>query len=130
MFVRFISPQIDTSSKIEEGIFCAAYRLSDSSNITEWDREILAELMHWFDDNLPRPACFDGARTAGEYERAICWFQPTAVEHIRRARELAILLELNGEQIRLIRTRQPGRVYYEDKAQVVARPYPETFAYR
>jgi hypothetical protein len=55
----------------------------------------------------------------------VCWFKASATEHIAKVREMACILELNGVYVRVIQTRKPGYVVYEDGYQVVAEPFAE-----
>ena len=55
--------------------------------------------------------------------KAVCWFKPTAHEHIARIRELQALLEICGVGTKMLRTNRPGYAVYEDEYQVAAEPF-------
>lgn len=54
---------------------------------------------------------------------AVCWFKDTAHAHIDKMRDLAALLESCDVRTRMITTRRPGCIVYEDKHQVAAVPF-------
>ena len=121
MFIRFVSGEIDECSHVSEGLFGAVLRLHDG--LPRYEVEAIEELMGWFDSHLRSP--FDYLPDLPRYEHAICWFKPTAREHLAKAWELVAILERNDILIWTIRTPRAGRVYYEDEVQVFAHPYPE-----
>jgi hypothetical protein len=58
----------------------------------------------------------------------VCWFKPDAGECVTRAFELARLVGRHGISTRILKTRHPGYVIYEDRYQVVAVPFRDTRA--
>lgn len=121
MFIRFVSGEIDESSHVAAGLFCAAAELRWSDGLPDYEFDALVELRDWFNDNLKSPS--DYLPTRDGYERAICWFKPTAHEHLARAWELVAILERNDILIWTIKSRKAGYIHYEDDAQVFAEPY-------
>ena len=121
MFIRFVSCEIDERSCVSAGLFCAASRLRCADDLPDYEFEVLTELRSWFDVHLASP--FDYLPHAKRYERAVCWFKPTAHEHLARAWELTSLLERNDVLIWTVKSRITGYVHYEDEVQVFARPY-------
>ena len=55
----------------------------------------------------------------------MCWFKPTATEHIAKVREISCILEQHGVYVRVIKAQRPGYVIYEDEYQVVAEPFAD-----
>ena len=123
-YLRFAGPSIDWQSHVEVGIFTAAYDLRDGGTLPDYEYERLVALLDWFSEHLRRPARF--ARSMRRPWGAICWFRPTAREHLSRAHEMAALLRDHDVLIRMIKTRRVGYVVYEDEHQVVAEPYADT----
>ena len=121
MFIRFVSGEIDADSHVWAGLFGAAWTARLSNELPEYEVEALVELKDWFNTNLESP--FDHLPASYDYKRAICWFKPTAREHLARAWELTTILERNDVLIWTIRSTKTGLVYYEDDAQVLARPF-------
>jgi hypothetical protein len=93
------------------------------AGVPDYEFEALAELRDWFNAHLQSP--FDHLPLAGRFVRAVCWFKPTAREHLARARELIMILERNDVLIWTVRSPRAGYVYYEDEAQVFAEPFDD-----
>lgn len=123
MFLRFIVDEVDQSSLASAGVFVVAYRLKRERALLETDHRHLLELLNWFDENLATPTRFNRSRRAHRASRGICWFRPSAQEHIRRARELARLIDRQGLWVNMMKTGQPGFVVFEDEHQIVAEPF-------
>ena len=123
MFIRFISGEIDEDSRVSAGLFCAAFELRWADRVPPYELDLLSELRDWFDVHLESPT--DHLPEDFSYERAVCWFKPSAREHLARAWELVTILERNDVLIWTIKSRTTGRVYYEDDAQVFAVPSRE-----
>ena len=121
MFIRFVSGEIDECSHVLAGLFSAAYRLRTDHDVPDYDLDALNEVRAWFNVHLWSP--FDFLPYSEAYDRAVCWFKPTAREHLARAWELVSILERNDMFIWIVKSQQTGYVYYEDEAQVFAEPY-------
>lgn len=126
VYLRFVTSEIDPDSGVEAGVFVAAYRLYYSDRLPEYEDERLGDLIAWFRLNLRRPSRFSRSARDGGPGRAICWFRPTAREHLARIHEMVVILEDNGVLIRRIKAPKVGYVVYEDEHQVVAEPYADT----
>jgi hypothetical protein len=122
MFIRFVTANVIRQLRVEAGVFTVAYAVARESFVPEHERSRLAELLAWFDSNLRVPKRLTRSRRSCDH-RAICWFKPSAKEHISQMRELVWILENNLVFIRMIRARHPGYVVYEDEAQVAAEPF-------
>jgi hypothetical protein len=55
----------------------------------------------------------------------VCWFKPSAKEHIARTYEMCRILEQNGVYVRVFKARRPGYIVYQDEHQVVAEPFAD-----
>jgi hypothetical protein len=121
MFIRFVTSEIDERSRVSAGLFCAVYQLSWADGVPEYEYDALTELRDWFNIHLESPLAH--LPRANAYQRAICWFKPTAREHLARAWEMAVILERNDILIWTIKARRTGYVHYEDDAQVFAEPF-------
>jgi len=127
MFIRFVSGQIDEDSRVAAGLFCAIHNVGETRFMLRHDWELLQELKDWFDEHLKSPVRQLPRRY--NYELAVSWFKPTAHEHLRRAWEMAEILERNDVPIWTVKVRETGPIYYEDDAQVFALP-PRGWKYR
>ena len=123
MFIRFVSGEVDEDSRVSAGLFCAVSQLEWIDGLPQYELDLVAELERWFDSNLRSPLKY--LRRDFSSDRAICWFKPTAREHLARAWELVAILERNDVLIWTIKSRTTGQIYYEDDAQVFALPSRE-----
>jgi hypothetical protein len=76
-FIRFILGQRHEDSGIEEGFFRVAYELRDSPLVEPTHRELLADILVWFEQTLNTPDRFNRTRSKGSYRRrarGIAWF--------------------------------------------------------
>jgi hypothetical protein len=127
MYVRFVVPSLGRYTWGLLGVIQAAYDLQDAGALSYYETALFNAICEWFNRQLPTPRRFSRSRRSGAADNAVCWFKPTAVECVRKARELAKLLEARGVQTAMLRTRKPGYVVYEDRLQVVAEPFHDTF---
>ena len=123
MFLRFIVDELHQSSLAPAGVFVVAYRLRDEQTLPRIDHQDLLGLLRWFAENLDTPNRFTKSGRVGGSSRGICWFRPSAHEHIRKARELARLIDRYSIWVHTIKTRHPGYVVFEDEHQIVAEPF-------
>lgn len=124
MFIRFVSGEIDEDSLVSTGIFLAAGDLLYDPLLPDDEYYPLRELMDWFNQHLKGPYDYR-LRTPRRARRAICWFKPTAREHLSRAWQMAWILERNDVFIRTIKVERTGYVLYEDDAQILAEPFAD-----
>ncbi len=82
MFIRFVGAEIDERSQVAAGLFCAASQLRWSDDLPDYEFDALTELKDWFNVHMDSP--FDHLPRDRRYEQAICWFKPTAREHLER----------------------------------------------
>ena len=128
MYVRFVVAERDERSQEWRGIVTALYALERRGELAEHELRWFREAEAWLNAHLARPARLAGSRRPNAPERAISWLKMTAVEHVRRLRELAAILEEKAIPVQELRTERPGYVVYEDAHQVAAIPFPgETF---
>ncbi len=128
-FLRFVLPGQHPDSGARDGVFEAAYQLSQSGALPEAQQRELDDLLQWFEEHLDTPTRFNKTRSKGWYRRSpkgISWLKPTAEAHLERLRYLVAILKGNGLQVCMIKTRNPGYVVYEDDHQVVAEPFKDT----
>ena len=76
-------------------------------------------MLAWFRGNLAVPLCLK----KGRYPQAVCWFKPSAEEHIAKMWELAWVLRGQDLRVHLHKAWDPGEVVYEDEIQAAAMPY-------
>ncbi len=128
-FIRFVIGESHPDSGVQEGLFHLAYQLRDSGDVAQHEREELAELMKWFDENLPVPGRFNRSSSKGYDRRAtrgIAWYRDSADECVQRMYRVKGIFENNGCFVRTIHQERVGYVVYEDEYQVVAEPFADT----
>jgi hypothetical protein len=120
MFIRFTSGELDPDARVPVGLFNALDQLYWSDEVPEYERQALREIEDWFDENLacPETQLWDD----GLSSEAVCWFKSNALAHLSHAWKMVQILERNDVLIWTIRSQEVGLVYYEDEAQVFARP--------
>jgi hypothetical protein len=115
MFLRFVVGGDDEHHRSLTGLVTEARLLRDSGALAPHETELLEATYEWLNSNLPCPPF----SSAGWSRDAVAWFKDSAHESIKRMRELATLLETHGLPVRMLRSRNPGKVLYEDTYQVV-----------
>jgi hypothetical protein len=122
VFLRFVTAEIHRNSGVEAGVFVAAYDLYYGDRLPAYEAQRLRDILDWFNLYLKEPRRFSRSTRRSRPGCAVCWFRPTAREHLARAHEMAAILEENGLFIRRIKAPKVGYVVYEDEHQVVAEP--------
>ena len=100
-------------------MFQAVIALRDAGHLEGYEEEWLESELSWLRMHLPSPDCL---RDEGN-ERAICWFRSDATRPIEKVRGIVALLESKGVAVEMITLANPGNVIYQDKWQVVAKPW-------
>ncbi|NOU07787.1 MAG: hypothetical protein HOO99_16550 [Hyphomicrobiaceae bacterium] len=119
MYLRFQGqiPNLGTPSKL--GIFQLAFELRDRPDTPDDAVQELQKNLGWLKMHLKSPKVL---REEGN-ERAISWFKSGAKEPLKRIWSIKTILEDFGYRIEFIKTKDPGRIIYEDGWQVVAKPH-------
>ena len=120
MFIRFASGELDPDARVPAGLFHALYLLQWSDEVPKYELDAVRQIENWFDENLT--SIPDYVTDYWRSYEAICWFKSNASHHLSRAWEMAEILERNDVLVWTIRSREVGDIYYEDDAQVFARP--------
>jgi hypothetical protein len=128
-FLRFLVREKDPVSHQAKGLFRVAYELRDAARLGRAGDGFDA-LSDWFTDHLRIPGRFSRYQKPNSPQAGICWFKDTARTHLACMRALAALVESCGVPVYQVHTRKPGYVLYEDRHQVVAVPFRDTWARR
>ena len=114
MFVRFVVGSDGEHHRELTGVVTEARFLRDDSRLSAEEAARLEESYNWLNDHLPVPPF------SSKWPRdAVAWFKDDAHDPIARMWDLVHLLEEHGRAVRLLRSKNPGRVLYEDDFQVV-----------
>ena len=115
MFVRFVVGSDGEHHRELTGIVTEARFLRDEGRLSAEEDSRLEEAYDWLNEHLPVPPF----STQSWPRDVVAWFRDDAQEAIRRMWDLVALLEDHGRPVRLLRSKNPGRVLYEDDFQVV-----------
>ena len=95
-----------------------------TANSSKYETHLLNSAFDWLNSNLPCPP-FRQKLSSGKWTRdAVCWFHPNATEPIDRIWDIVAVLREYGSLVRLVTTKKPGTIVYQDKYQVVAETFP------
>jgi hypothetical protein len=114
-FIRFVAGSDSQHHHELTGIITEARYLRDDAELTSEEAARLEELYKWVEDHLPVPP-FSTSRWPSD---VVAWFKDDAREPVRRMWDIVALLEGHGVHVRLLKSRNPGRVVYEDDFQIV-----------
>ena|ERR1700731_191665 len=128
MFLRFVTAELHDESHQEFGIFHAAGKLRDSGSLSQAEETLLQGVRDWFNINLEKPKRFTSAKPPYYRKRqnGISWFKDSAGKHIGKMQELVALLKHHDVPVRMMKTKRPGYVVYEDEFQIVAVPFADS----
>ncbi|QDU34927.1 hypothetical protein KS4_30040 [Poriferisphaera corsica] len=123
MFIRFVVDQIDEYSHEKMGVFQAAYEMRDAVETEAQVRELLRDVLRWFDLHLEMPERLSKSKKVTAEPKGVSWFKKDAHDCIEKGYELCRLLERGGVKTEVLRSKQVGMVLYEDEVQVCVMPY-------
>lgn len=115
MFVRFVVGGDEEDHRQLTGLVSEARLLRDRDELSSVEEEQLEAIYKWLNANLPCPPF----STSGWSKNAVAWFKDSATDSIQQMRTLAALLTQHDCPVRMLRSRNPGKVLYEDRFQVV-----------
>ncbi len=115
MFIRFVMGLEREHHRDLTGVITEARLLRDDGRLDHAELEWLAEAYAWLNENLPVPPFYRGWPSS-----AASWFKDGARDSIRRVWGIVSILRVNGLPVRVLRSRSPGKILYEDEHQVVA----------
>ena len=119
MFIRFVVGTDGENHRWLTGIITEARILRDRGRLVPHQRASLNEAYAWLKTHLPCPP-FSGSDWSPE---AVCWFKDSAEPSIKKMWEIVALLKENDIAVRLLRSKNPGKIVYEDDFQVVVREW-------
>lgn len=115
MFVRFVVGGDADDHRALTGVVASARGLRDQGELQTDQVLWLEALFDWFNFNLSVPP-FQSKKLSGD---CVSWFKHDAEVHIKKMRELCALLSDHGVAVRMLRSKRPGKIVYEDDYQVV-----------
>ena len=115
MFVRFVVGTDDEHHKSLTGIIVEAEALRQAGELTPEEEQHLSDVYRWLNENLPVPP-FSKSRWPKD---AVAWFKDDAGEPLSKMWDLVALLREHDIPVRMLKSKAPGKVVYEDECQVV-----------
>jgi len=115
MYLRFVVGGEDEHHRLLTGLITEARLLRDRGRLAVHEAERLELIYDWLNRNLPCPPFSSSAWPRD----AVTWFKDSAKDSIKQMREIAVLLEAHDLPVRTLRSKNPGKVLYEDDYQVV-----------
>lgn len=116
MYIRFVVGTNREAARFQTGVVTELRMLRDSGGLEDYEVGYINELFEWINEELPCPPF----RESGWSKDAISWFKDSAQDLISKLRDMIAILEIHGRPVRMITTRMPGQILYEDAYQVVA----------
>jgi hypothetical protein len=124
VFLRFTSTNRHPQSDFNAGVFWAAHRLQERSDLSEETQNQLAAILKRLEDAIPKPSRFTRTQNASHKRtRGLSWIKSSATELVSDLHRLAGLLRQNDVPVEVLKTSHPGYIVYEDSIQVVAEPF-------
>lgn len=115
MFLRFVVGIDKDHHQSLTGIIQEAAALNDAGRLESYEEQVLSQSFAWFNNNLPCPPF----RKSDWPRDAVSWFKDGAGEPIRQMWDIVAILKEHGVPVRVLRSKRPGRILYEDSYQVV-----------
>lgn len=119
MFVRFVVGTDGENHRWLTGIITEARLLRDRGRLAPYHQASLENAYAWLNAHLPVPP-FSRSDWGPE---AVSWFKDTAGPPIEKMWEIVAILREHGIAVRLLRSRNPGKIIYEDDFQIVVREW-------
>jgi len=117
MYLRFVVGPDNADHRQLTGVITEARLLRDNGDLHDFENSWLEDQFYWFNVNVPVPPY---AKNDWPKDCA-AWFKNNefAAEAIKRIWEFVNLLKENGKNVRVLKSRAPGYIWYEDELQVV-----------
>jgi hypothetical protein len=115
MFVRFAVGADGENHRWLTGIITEARLLKDRGRLAPHEETTLENAYAWLNTYLPCPPF----STSGWGSDAVSWFKDTAGPSIEKMWDIVALLKEHNVSVRLLKSRHPGKILYEDQFQVV-----------
>jgi hypothetical protein len=117
-----VTADMETVERRLAGVITEARILRDDGGLEAHEAVALEEIYDWLDVHLPCPPF-----SSSDWPRdAVSWFKDDAGEAIGRIWDIISILREHSVPVRILRSRMPGKILYEDKYQVVALEWKRT----
>lgn len=124
IYLRFVTFEMDGRTQSDKGLFTVAYDLSRSETVPNYEVTEISKILVWFEKNLPAPTKFSRKKNVSHREtKGISWIKSSAKELVSNLYALMDVVERHGIHCKVLKTKTPGYVVYEDDFQIVAEPF-------
>ena len=120
MYVRFVVGAQGGDHRNMTGLITEARLLTEQVQLEPYETAEVHSVFDWFNEHVPCPPFEE----SGWPSDVVAWFKGSAKQEIQVMRRLVPLLEAHGRYVRLVRSADPGRIFYEDDVQVVVEEWP------
>jgi len=128
VYIRLVVNKNHSCSGRNMGLFMAMQELRENNELYDYEEDMVKQLHHWFDLYLEAPPVQASGSNYYSTPMAISWFKSSAKKHISKMREFGYILEAHGIYVNEVKTTRPGKILYEDKYQIAAVPFQDTFS--
>lgn len=115
MFIRFVVGADDEHHRLLTGVITEARILRDENKLNPYEEEWLEDIYEWFNSYLPHPPFLTGQLPRD----AVAWFRAESSGFIARMWDIIAIIEDHDVPVRLLKSRNPGKIVYEDEYQIL-----------
>ena len=118
MYIRFVVGSEADDHRDLNGVFTEARFLRDKDLLTDYEKDTLQKVYDWFNNRLPVPPYSSSNWTRD----TAAWFKEQA-DVIEQIWHIIALLKEHNRPIRMLKSKMPGKILYEDDYQIVVAEY-------
>jgi hypothetical protein len=115
MYIRFVVGADNEDHRQLTGVITEVRFLIEKGELEDYQVIRLEEIFEWLNEHLPCPPFSTDERL----KNGACWFKSHAGEPIKKIWEVIALLKEHDIPVRILKSRMPGRCFYEDDFQIV-----------
>jgi hypothetical protein len=115
MFVRFVVGNARERHWLLTGVITEARILRDDGRLEAYEAQALEKAYEWLNLHV---SCHPFS-SSNWPRAAVCWFKDDAGDTVRRMWEIVSILREHDVSVRVLKSRTPGKILYEDEYQVV-----------
>ena len=121
VYIRFVADETKDPF-LADGIVTVAAGLKMDGELYDYEVSVLEDMFQWLNDNLPCPPFKENLGSGRWTSDAVAWFKDTAAtgELVGKFWEIVAILKEHNVLVKVLKTRKPGYIVYEDEFQVVA----------
>jgi hypothetical protein len=121
MYIRFVADE-SSDLLLADGIITVAAGLQDDGKLHEYEVPMLDDIFEWLNDNLPCPPFRKNLESGCWTRNAVAWLKDKAAkgELVGKFWEIVAVLKEHNVLVKVLRTKEPGYIVYEDDFQIVA----------